>query len=852
MKILRLAARLFVLLAAVSLTGGLIAVIGVTVGYNYYAPQLPDTQALREIQLQVPLRVYSQSGSLIGEYGAERRVPLSYGQLPERLLQGFLAAEDDRFYDHPGVDYQGIIRAVINLVKTGERSQGGSTITMQLARNLFLSSEKSYERKIKEILLALRIEQEFTKPEIFELYLNKIYLGHRSYGIGAAAQVYYGRSVDELSLPEMAMLAGLPKAPSRYNPISDPNRATTRRNYVLRRMHELAFISDAEFAEAKEQPITARIVPVPVDLEADYVAETVRAELVGRYGEVAYTEGLKVKTTLLDNPQRAANQALRRALLAYDRRHGYRGPESRIEMELVERLNAADAVELQKLTQRLERFLEQRPRGGSALPAIVLSIGDAIEVEVGKKKKRKVLSQPISLYAKGIGLLTIPADSSAWLTDDERATLNPGAVVRIYDDGDAAEQPHWMLTQLPEVQGALVALDPETGAIRAMVGGYDYFLSKYNRASQAQRQPGSSFKPFLYSTGLDAGFTTASIINDAPVVFDDPALEDTWRPENYSGKVYGPTRLRVALTHSRNLVSIRLLGQLGIGRTRRYIEKFGFDIDRIPRDLSLSLGSGTYSPLEMARGYAVFANGGFLVEPWVIQEIRDLNDEVLFTENPAIACLPCERERELALEQATEVASAELPSVSDTAGIQLDAEEISAEEAPAPKYAPRVIDQRNAWLMKSMMQDVIQRGTARAARKLGRKDIAGKTGTTNDQKDAWFTGFSQQVVAVSWIGFDRLHPLGDRETGGRAALPMWIDFMKATKDDFPMARRARPAGLVSVRINPENGKQAVMGTQDSIFELFLEENLPEQDQPTWAPESTGEIDPYASESDELF
>ncbi len=772
-------------------------VLAFAAAYVYIAPRLPDIEALREVRLQVPLRVLARDGSLIAEFGEKRRVPLELDRIPPRLVQAFLAAEDDRFYEHPGVDWQGLLRAAVALVRTGEKRQGGSTITMQVARNFFLSREKTFARKLAEIFLALKIERELDKDRILELYLNKIYLGQRAYGVGAAARVYYGKDVERLTLPEMAMIAGLPKAPSRDNPVASPERARARRNYVLGRMLALGMISRAEYEDAVAAPVTARLHAARSEVEAPYAAEMVRAQLVERYGEAVYTDGYVAVTTIEPPLQRAALAAVRANLLAYSRRHGWRGPEGRVELPP----GLAEAAPGEGPWKALDRALaERRPLGGLA-PAVV--------VEVGERTARAYL---------GAGkVVEVPWEGLAWarpyIDTDRRGpapkraadVLAPGDLVRLERRADGS----WWLAQLPRVEGALVALAPADGAVRALVGGFDFERSKFNRAVQAQRQPGSSFKPFIYAAALEKGFTAASLINDAPVVFDDPALEATWRPENYSGRFHGPTRLREALVHSRNLVSIRLLRAIGVGYAVRYAARFGFEPAHLPRDLSLALGSGSVTPLAMARAYAVFANSGYRVEPYLLLEVRGPDGEVLERARPLRACPECEAAQEAAAADPARAGDGE------------------AGTGRAWRPAPRVIPERIAWLMRSMMRDVVRRGTGRAARVLGRPDIGGKTGTTNDQRDAWFCGFGPGVVAVTWTGFDRLAPLGERETGARAALPAWIRFMRVALAGVPVEQRPLPEGLVTVRIDPATGLLAAPGQADAVFETFRAEHVPQ-------------------------
>ncbi|RME33660.1 MAG: penicillin-binding protein 1A, partial [Gammaproteobacteria bacterium] len=706
-------------------------------------PNLPETEALRDIQLQTPLRVFTRDRKLIAEFGEKRRIPVTIGEVPDLLVKAFIAAEDDRFFEHPGVDWQGLVRAAIQLARTGQKTQGGSTITMQVARNFFLSREKTYLRKLNEILLALKIERELSKPEILELYLNKIYLGQRAYGIGAAAQVYYGVTLDKLTLPQMAMLAALPKAPSTLNPLSDPVRARERRDYVLGRMLELGYIGRAEYDQAIATPLTATHHGQESEVDAPHLAEMVRSYMTGRFGEAAYNDGYQVITTLDSRLQQAASTAVSRNLLAYVRRHGYGGPEARLELPP------------QAGPAELEALLRERPVLGGLPPAVVLEVRD-----------REVLA-----WARGEGEVLIEWPGLAWarpfIDVNHRGRkpakagdlLAPGDLIRV----ERSAQGDWLLAELPPLEGALVALDPDDGAILALDGGFDFNRSKFNRVTQARRQPGSNFKPFIYSAALEKGYTAASLINDAPVVFDDPGLGETWRPENYSGKNFGPTRLRQALYLSRNLVSIRLLRAIGVDYGREYATRFGFDPATLPDNLSLALGSATLLPLEIVRGYAVFANGGHLITPHFIDSVLDYHEEPLPVEPVPRVCDPC-----------------------------------AADGAPP---AEQVIDPRNGWIMYTILQDVIRKGTGRKARVLGRGDLAGKTGTTNDQVDAWFSGFNRRIVATGWVGYDDSRPMGRLETGARAALPMWIEFMRTALEGMPESPLPQPEGIVSVRIN---------------------------------------------------
>ena len=790
----------------------LLAVLAVAIGagggYLYLAPKLPSAEILRDVRLQVPLRVYTREGELFAEFGEKRRTPLRLDEVPERLIQAFLAGEDDRFFEHPGVDWQGLTRAVLYLIRTGEKGPGGSTITMQVARNFFLSREKTYIRKLNEILLALKIEREFTKDEILELYVNKIFLGQRAYGVGAAAQVYYGRPVSELGLAQLAMIAGLPKAPSRFNPVANPGQAAVRRTYVLRRMLELGYIEREEHDEARDAPVTAKVHGLAIEVEAPYVAEMVRAHMEETHGDDVYTAGYKVYTTIDGRLQRAADAALRQSLLEYDARHGFRGSERHVAA-------GKEAV-------APDKALEDIADVGGLVPAVVTSVDESTAVA----------------WARNVGPVDIAFESMDWarsyINENRRGDAPKGAG-EVLKAGDVIRvrlaENGWNFAQLPDVEGALVSLDPNDGSIVALTGGFDFYRSKFNRATQAERQPGSSFKPFIYSAALEYGYTLASIINDAPVVFEDVSLKSAWRPENYGGKFYGPTPLRTALYKSRNLVSIRLLREIGIDFALEHIARFGIDAESLPRGLSLALGSGALTPLEVATGYGVLANGGYAVEPYFIDHVLDGDDSLLVAADPLVVCRDCDDEQVMA------VSAPAAPADGEGAGSALSAEaEAGADagtgiESPAgspgsERRAPRVLEARNAWLMYSLMRDVIQRGTGRKARVLERDDLAGKTGTTNDQYDAWFSGFSPDLVATAWIGFDEFRPLGRRETGASAALPMWIKYMReALKGTQPRIPEP-PEGILTVRIDPASGELASASHEGAVFESFRKERVP--------------------------
>ena len=824
-------------------------------GYFYLNPKLPSIEGLSNVQLQVPLRIYSSDGVLMGEFGEKRRSPKKLEEIPDLMLQAFLSAEDDRFFDHPGVDYQGILRAVVNLLKTGERGQGGSTITMQLARNFYLSSEKTYLRKLNEILLALKIERELDKEKILELYLNKIYLGNRSYGVAAAAQIYYGFDLEELSLAQIAMIAGLPKAPSTYNPIINPERALIRRNYVLSRMHQLEFITTAEYDEQRDAPVTAKRHRSALGVHAPYVNEMARAEIVKQFGDEAYIRGLKVYTTINKRLQQAANDSIWNGLVSYDKRHGYRGVVRHIELTAEDEAVTEQEVITEKVADEdatndsqseLISILKDDGNYGRFMPALILSVNDDISVDthagakVNTGKNDKASAEAIAKDQRSaIALLKdgnqvrIPWSGIQWARQyisvnrvgnelqKISEVINPGDVVWLAHDSVTG----WSLAQIPQVQGALVSVDPNTGAIQSLVGGFDFEHSKFNRVVQAKRQAGSGFKPIIYAAALDEKYTPASLINDAPVVFEDAVLEGAWRPENYSGKTYGPTRLRMALYKSRNLVSIRILRSIGIRQAKLFAQNFGLNSDELPHDLSLSLGSAELSPLQLSRIYSVFANGGYLTEPYLIQRIEDADGSTLFEADPAVACTSC-----VIAEQSWAEQKWSPDIVEDDSLTKL------------PKQAERTLEPRLAFQMNSILQDVVLRGTGRRALALGRKDLAGKTGTTNDQRDAWFNGYNPDLVTTTWMGFDQLKPLGNKETAAHAALPIWVDYMKVALAGKPERQLARPDGLVTMKINAETGQAATDEDTNTVFEIFRKERAPTagSDVPVEVPTSGGD------------
>ncbi len=806
----------------------------VLITYLVVSKDLPDVETLRDVQLQIPLRVYTSDGKLISVFGEKRRIPVQIEEMPIHLTNAFIAGEDARFRIHPGVDYQGISRAVWTLMTTGEKSVGGSTITQQLARNFFLTLEKTFTRKIKEIFLALKIERELSKDEILELYLNKILLGHRAYGVGAAADVYYGKSVGELSLAQCAMLAALPKAPSRINPITSPERAMNRRDYVLGRMLELDYITDNEYQQAKSERNTAFYHGATTQISAPYLAEMVRKEMLARFGESAYTGGFEVYTTINARFQTTANQAVIDGLEEYDRRHGYRGAEAHFDLE--------DNT----ITAAWDEILRPYKPLAGLVPGLVVEVDEDVALVYQVDGQTIALTLEDMLWARKF----ISRDRVGFKPKSVGEVLQAGDIIRTrLRDGGRRE-----LAQLPEPEALLISLSPKDGSIKALVGGYDFTRSKFNRAVQSRRQPGSGFKPFIYSAALAKGKTTASIVNDAPIVFNDAELERDWKPQNYSEKFFGPTRLREAMVESRNLVSIRLLREIGISYAIGHISSFGFDPAELPGNLSMALGSASLTPLSLVRGYATFANGGHLIEPYFIERIVDARGVVRFVTSPQVVCKDCEFDQVSDTEQVETVERAK-PSFRP---LQLETEEnllVAEQEAsPAqdmvasPTPAPRVISEQNAFLVRSMMMDVVRRGTGKKAMELGRNDLAGKTGTTNEQRDAWFSGYNDEIVTSVWVGFDSHEPLGNNEVGGKAAMPIWIDFMRVALQDVPERALEIPEGITQARIDPESGLLARIDNREAIVEVFDMGSLPPMEDAKEGDQSDAvtEEDPYDS------
>ena len=799
---------------------GVISFIGL---FLYVWPQLPDIQELKDVRLQTPLRIYSHDGSFIREIGEVRRVPLKIKEVPQTLIHAVLATEDSRFYQHPGVDWRGVARAGVNFIKTGRKSQGASTITMQVARHYYYTRKKTWHRKINEAFLSLKIERELSKDEILELYLNTFYLGHRANGVGAAAQVYYGTTVDNLTLAQQATIAGLFQAPSSDNPVTSPENSLKRRSHVLRRMLALKYINQEEYKSASEAPMTARLHQPEIELQAPYIAEMARKRIVEMYGEDAVNDGYKVYTTIEDKNQVAANRALRDDLMAYDERHGYRGPESHYDLT-----PETDADEI-------EKFLDTFSIIGDMRPAIII----------------EVLDTSVIAQIRDIGRVEIPWEGISWARkyinvnrrgpEPKQAAdvLNTGDIVRVIEN----ENGQWLLTQIPEVEGALVSVDPNNGATLALVGGFDFNRSKYNRVTQALRQPGSSFKPFVYSAALAHGYTAATLVNDAPIVKYEGSGE-VWKPQNYErGRSFGPVRLRYAITRSLNLVSARIFDDIGLDFGLKHIAKFGFDVNRMHHNLTLALGSEGISPWESATAYSVLANGGYKVDLYFIDHIEDYNGKIIYQAKPLTVCHDCDVHTDEEADSGDGTGTEEpAAAATDTTGPVTEQLQATKPAEPEEQHAERVVEARNIYIINSMTRSVIHdpHGTGHKAMVLKRDDLSGKTGTTNDQRDAWFAGYDSSIVTVCWTGFDNYNKLGNYETGAKAALPMWIDYMQVALQGIPDVIPPQPPGLINVLIDPETGKPTNPDTKGAFFEIFRVEHAPKKvkaaDKPDLVPE----------------
>ena len=765
--------------------------------YVYLKPALPDVGSLRDVQLQVPLRVYTRDGRLIAAIGDQRRIPVRYEQLPKKLVQAFLATEDDRFFQHHGVDWQGILRAAVANFKAGRISQGASTITMQVSRDMFLTPHRDMKRKMSEVYISLLMESEFTKEEIFSLYVNKIFLGQRAYGVAAAAEVYFGKTLDQLTIAEMATLAGIPTAPSVVNPVASAEASRVRRTHVLGRMRELGYITEAEYQTANTSPVESRLHGPTIEVDAPYVAEMVRNDMQAKYGDSIYTAGFRVYTTIDSRLEGSATVALRTGLLQYDRRHGWRG--------------ATAKVDLAATPAGLEQQLEEFPIIGGLRPAVVQSVE----------------AKSAQVFVRGLGSVTLPWEKLSWARrelPEEQVDRSPTAATDIFNPGDViytvgTTAENLEFVQVPEVQSALVSVDPKDGAVVALVGGFDFFQSKFNRATQARRQPGSGFKPFVYAAAFDKGYTPASVVLDAPIVVDEAGMEQAWRPKEDENQFVGPVRLREALAHSRNLVSVRIVRDIGVDYVRNYVTRFGFEKAQVPDDLTMALGTASLSPLQVAVGYSTFANGGFKVTPYYIDRIEDGGGKVLEQADPAIACTECGR--------ITEAPPASTKAAANAHAAWVEAGEHDGKTILPPKnLAPQIIRPQVAYLLADMMQDVIRHGTGVRARVLNRDDIAGKTGTTNDAHDAWFNGFNGNLETTIWTGFDQDRTLGDREQGATVALPIWIFYMHDALAGAPRRWLPMPEGIVTARISPDTGKLASADNPNAIMEKFIEGSLP--------------------------
>ncbi len=785
-----------------AVAGALIGAAALGTAYWLISPRLPSVEVLKDVRLQVPMRVETADGKLLATFGETKRTPVRIDEVPAQLKNAFLAAEDADFYRHSGIDLGGIARAIWLTVTTGSKHvAGGSTITQQVARMFFLSPEVSYTRKLSEIFLAFRIENALSKDEILALYLNKSFFGHRSYGIAAAAEFYYGKSLDQLSLAECAMLASIPKFPSTGNPLSRPERARERRAYVLGRMLDNGFIDKAAYDTAMAEPDNAKPHEAPVEVEAPYFAELVRLEVMDRLGNNALTDGYVVKTTLDATLQEAANTALRNGLTLYDQRHGFRGPEGHVDLPT----GASTA----QWSDALDAY---RPVAGLT-PALVTA-SDKTSATLYLADGQNVM---LDLKAVQWARRYLDEDRRGAAPKEVSEVLRSGDIVRIARN----DKGEWALSQIPNAEAALVALRPNDGAVVSLVGGLSFARSKFNRATQSARQPGSGFKPYIYSAAFDRGFTPASVVNDAPVSFPDPSKPDgVWTPKNDDDSFQGPIRLREALVKSVNLVSVRLLDAIGVRYAHEYVTRFGFTPEQIPQNLSMALGTAAVAPMAMARGYAVFANGGYLVDPYLVTEIVDRDGKTVYKADPAVVCRTC-ADHPLALPTAPAPSNASTAAL-NTLGVG------TANAAPgdpaSPHSAARAIDARNAYLVSSLMRDVIRRGTGAAAMSLKRNDLAGKTGTTNDHRDAWFTGFNAQLVTSCWVGFDNFSSLGRGEFGAKAALPIWIDYMRTALKDVPEQPFDMPPGITRVRIDPATGFLAGADNPNAILEVMKNED----------------------------
>ncbi|WP_228703697.1 penicillin-binding protein 1A [Kangiella sediminilitoris] len=780
-----------------------IFVIMTVIGAFLYAtPQVPEIDSLKNVKLQTPMRIFSADGKIIGEFGDVRREPVEFAQIPKNFINALVATEDQRFYEHSGVDLKGLLRVMKVAATTGEFSEGASTLTMQTARNMFLTRDQRLKRKLIEMFLAISMEQELSKEEILELYTNKVHFSHRAYGLAAAAEVYYGKQLNELTLSEAAMMAGLLKGESAYNPISHPDRAIGRRNLVLSRMLDEGYIEEEAYELAVETPLTAKKHSADLDVEAPYVAEMVRLDVINRFGrDIAYNHGLDIVTTIDSEHQRYANEALREGLITYDKRHGYKGPEAQI----------GDFA--QKNTRELLQLLESTPEIGGLEPAIVMQVNE---------KSLKVLNskgQEITIEWEGLEWAAkfITDTSVGEKPNSAGEVAAPGDVIRIRPIGENK----WALSQLPEASAAFVSLHSKDGGITSLVGGFDYLSNKFNLVTQARRQPGSNIKPFIYAAAFSKGFTPASLVNDAPYVKVNNEIDEVWRPQNDNLKYNGPTRLRVGLKRSINTISTRLINSITPAYAEKFLVNIGLPDEHMDPYQSLALGTASFTPMEMATAYAVLANGGYQVEPYYIEKITTSYGDILYEATPKVVCDECEQ-----IKINNQIREAKYsPEIRNYPQLPL----------PENKIAQQVIDPRDAFILYDMMKDVIHSGTAttqlrrRNSPLLERNDLAGKTGTANDYKDAWFSGFNDRLVASAWMGFsDHRRSLGRYEYGGKAALPIWAEFMEKALNGVPEQEIIQPPGVVSAKIDPETGKLAALGQQNAIFEYFRDDNVPSE------------------------
>ena len=863
--------------------GGLCAAsLSLAALFLYLDPQVPKAETYRNVQLETPLRIFAEDGALLAEFGERRLIPITLEQVPDQFINALLDTEDKRFYEHSGIDFISLANDMVGLVGTliteGELGPGASTITMQLARNVSFSLERRFLRKFKEMLLALKIERELSKQEILELYINVVPFGKRAYGAEAAARTYYGKPLADLSLPQLAMLAGIPQAPSAGNPINGPERALRRRNLVLSRMFTQGSIDQDEYQAAIGAPISAQIYQRELDLPSPYPSEWARSQAISTLPDL-YTAGYEIHTTINAKLQKAAIEAVRKGLISYDRRHGYRGVEGQLSEALVtqlQQLSTADVTSIQtgaeavvdaaiadtgngSIEAQSAELLDEEPEAMLADTDVHSQVLEELEdlPTYGGLLAAAVLSiseEQADLLTAGGERVSLPLEAIAWarpyLDVDVRGAA-PDQFSDVFNVGDIvrleAHSEGWRLSQLPEIQGALIALDPKDGKVRALVGGFDFYRNQYNHALQAARQPGSGFKPFVYSGAVAAGVTPADIFMDAPLVFDDANLESQYRPDNDNNAYNGPTRLREALYRSINLVSMRVLLEVGAGRIIEHSADLGFSTQTFPRNTQLAIGGGTMAvtPVDMVRAYAIFANNGFLIQPHIIDYIKDADGNEVFRSNQPIVCADCLDEAEL--EPAEEPSSldqlfADLESEAEE--LDLELLEPTEEALPLPEatiseadteprviehepiFAERVLDERNTYIVNSMLRDVIQKGTGRRARSLGRNDIAGKTGTTNDAADTWFNGYHPDLAVTVWVGFSNHQPLGAREYGSNTPLPIWIDFMASALPTLEKRVPTQPAGLVTLKIDPETGELAKVNQANAMFEYFLAEHAP--------------------------